>query len=340
MTKRSDASHDASRACAVDDRDGSLQALQGQSSNAAPVSKFRRLATHFALGALLSLGAVTAAVETASGAELGLAPVLPIESVPLIVVAEVGPRLAAMVGAAPEAEAARDPNEILQFGAMRVQRWIAETVVRAAETTGVDPVYMMALADKESSFIPANKASTSSAEGLFQFISSTWLEMVRNYGARHGLDTEAAAIQKVKGKLSVADAGMRDRILRLRRDPYLSALMAGEMMKRDRTLIERRIGRRINRSEFYLAHFLGADSAGKLMALVDDKPQQSAPQVFPAAARANKSLFYAKDGAKTRHLSVAEVYEKIDGMIDARIDRYEDVSSKVTDTSKVADARF
>src|SRR4028119_1796159 len=136
MTKRSDASHDASRACAVDDRDGSLHALsalqgqssnaapvskfrrlathfwsgallapraggdgslhalsalQGQSSNAAPVSKFRRLATHFALGALLSLGAVTAAVETASGAELGLAPVLPIESDPLIVVAEVGP---------------------------------------------------------------------------------------------------------------------------------------------------------------------------------------------------------------------------------------------------------
>jgi hypothetical protein len=351
MTKRPDASHDARHACAAEDRDGSLRApsaLQGLTSNACPGSRFRRLATSFALGALLTLGAAPAALADparAPGAQPGFVPVPPAESLPLIVLAEAAPkpasRPAATVAAAPEAEPAlRDPNEILEFGAMRVQRWIAETVVRAAATTGVDPVYMMALADKESSFIPANKASTSSAEGLFQFISSTWLEMVRNYGARHGLANEAAAIGKVKGKLTVADAGARDRILRLRRDPYLSALMAGEMMKRDRTLIERRIGRRIQRSEFYLAHFLGADSAGKLMALVDDKPQQSAPQVFPAAAKANKSLFYAKDGGKTRHLSVAEVYEKIDGMIDKRMDRYEDVSSKVTDTSKVADAGF
>ncbi|HEX2554575.1 MAG TPA: transglycosylase SLT domain-containing protein [Microvirga sp.] len=338
MNQRLDASFDARCACVAEDRERSLQArsaLQGRSTNVRSTGKFRRLAARVAFGAVLALGAAAVSADSAlaAGDELGLAPVASIEALPLIVLAEAGK-------ADETASSPRDPNEVLQFGAMRVQRWIAETVVRAAQTTGVDPVYMMALADKESSFIPANKASTSSAEGLFQFISSTWLEMVRNYGAKHGLETEAAAIAKVKGKLTVADADMREHILRLRRDPYLSGLMAGEMMKRDRTLIERRIGRRINRSEFYLAHFLGADSAGKLMALVDDKPQQSAPQVFPAAAKANKSLFFAKDGRKTRHLSVAEVYEKIDGMIDSRIDRYESVSAKVSDSAKVADARF
>ncbi len=63
---------------------------------------------------------------------------------------------------------------------------------------------MMALADKESSFIPHNKAATSSAEGLFQFIAGTWLEAVRSFGAKHGYDAEAAAIDMVGGQLMVA----------------------------------------------------------------------------------------------------------------------------------------
>src|SRR5215218_9808512 len=64
---------------------------------------------------------------------------------------------------APEAEVG--PNDMLVFEQMRVPRWLAETVVRAAQTTNVDPAYMMALADKESSLLPDNKARTSSAEG-------------------------------------------------------------------------------------------------------------------------------------------------------------------------------
>src|SRR4051812_25773747 len=82
---------------------------------------------------------------------------------------------------------APDPaSEVIVFEKMRVPRGLAETVVRAAYATNVDPAYMMALADKESSFLPANKARTSSAEGLFQFIESTWLDVLRRYGAKHG----------------------------------------------------------------------------------------------------------------------------------------------------------
>src|SRR3954468_618482 len=39
-------------------------------------------------------------------------------------------------------------DEVLVFDKMRVPRWLAETVVRAAQTTDVDPAFMMALADK------------------------------------------------------------------------------------------------------------------------------------------------------------------------------------------------
>ena len=123
-------------------------------------------------------------------------------------------------------EVALDPAEILVFEQMRVPRWLAETVVRAAQVTGVDPAYLMALADKESSLLPDNKARTSSAVGLFQFVEGTWLEVLRRYGPKHGYAAEAEAIQIVKGKPVVADVRQRETILSLRRDPYLSALMA------------------------------------------------------------------------------------------------------------------
>ena len=217
----------------------------------------------------------------------------------------------------------RELTEYMEFEEMRVPVWIVDTILRASKLTGADPVYMMALADKESSFLPGNKASTSSAVGLFQFISSTWLEAVRSFGPMHGLIAEAESIAGAGAKIAVENETMREHILGLRRNPYISALMAAEMMKRDKTKIEAKLGRKLSRSEFYLSHFFGVDSASKFIALVDDTPKKSARDAFPAAAKSNKSLFFTKDGKKTRQLSVAEVYDKIDDMIDKRLNRYE-----------------
>ena len=222
---------------------------------------------------------------------------------------------------------AQEPDEILQFGAMRIPSRIVATIVRAAHATGVDPVYMMALADKESSFSVGIKARTSSAEGLFQFISKTWLEVIRDFGARHGLAREAAAVRTVEDAPVVADEAMRRQILDLRRDPYISAVMAAELLKRDRARLEARLGRPLTPSEFYLAHFLGAESAGRFMESMDRRPRKSAPSMFPAAAQANRSLFYARRGRKTRGLTLAEVFGKVDRMIDHRLGRYSDVVS-------------
>jgi hypothetical protein len=224
------------------------------------------------------------------------------------------------------ADGLRRPAEPVEFGGVKIPRRVVESVLRASEVTGVDPVYMMALADKESSFSVDVKASTSSAEGLFQFISRTWLDVIREFGPRHGLHAEAAAIDMVEGDPTVADEAMRERILGLRRDAYFSAVMAAELLKKDRASIERRIGRELRHTEFYLAHFFGVDAAGRFMKLLDGKPKQSAPRVFPQAAKANKPLFFARQGKKTKDLSVAEVYAKIDRMIDARLGRYRAVT--------------
>ncbi|MGU3360479.1 transglycosylase SLT domain-containing protein [Methylobacterium sp. M6A4_1b] len=224
--------------------------------------------------------------------------------------------------------------ERLRFGDMAVPREIVDTILRAATETGVDPVYMMALADKESSFSTTVKASTSSAEGLFQFLSGTWLELIRTYGARHGLAEEAGAVKGRGSAITIADEAMRSRVLRLRQDPYVAALMAGELINRDKGRIEQRIGRDLSTAELYFAHFLGTASAGRFLALNAEKPGQVAQQVFKAAAKANRSLFTEKAGKGRRSLTVAEVREKIGGMIDRRLDRYEGVAALVPSEPK------
>jgi len=231
-----------------------------------------------------------------------------------------------------------NPNEVLVFEQMRVPRWLAETVVRAAQVTGVDPAYLMALADKESSLLPDNKARTSSAEGLFQFIESTWLEVLRRYGPKHGYTAEAGAIRLVRGRPVVSDDKDREQILRLRRDPYLSALMAGEMINTHRETLAGKVARDPSFSELYIAHFLGVNGASRFVALLSDTPDKSAPEAFPSAAKANRTLFYAKADkaeaapkakAKPKALSVAEVHGRIDTMIDRRVTRYASVRSEV-----------
>ena len=214
----------------------------------------------------------------------------------------------------------------VRFGERSVPRKVGDTIVKASDEAGVDPVYMMALADKESSFDTDAKAATSSAQGLFQFVARTWLEMIRDYGARYGLADEAAAV-KGRGSAITVATGMRTRVLGLRNDPRVAALMAAELIKRDRERIEARVGRALTTTELYLAHFLGTASAGRFLSLSSEKPDEVAGREFRSAARANRSLFTEKAGGKRRSLTVAELHGRIDGMIDRRLTRYQGVAA-------------
>ncbi|KQP06824.1 transglycosylase SLT domain-containing protein [Methylobacterium sp. Leaf93] len=223
-----------------------------------------------------------------------------------------------------------DPNDILEFGPMKIRRHLVQKIVRAAQAVQTDPVLLMAVADKESSFITEVQAKTSSATGLFQFIERTWLGVVRDFGPKYGLTQEAAlVVSGDNGKPSVADAAERTRILELRRDPYLAALMAGEMLKRDAARISLRIGRELTLGEVYLAHFLGPDDAEEFLASVVDKPKSAAAQMLPGPARANRTIFFAaqRGRRKAASLSVAEVHEKFETMMSTRGARYRDVRS-------------
>ena len=183
---------------------------------------------------------------------------------------------------------------------------VVSALRNAAAVTGSDFHYLLGTAMRESSLKPNAQSHTSSAAGLFQFIDQTWLGLVKEHGARHGLSGFAAAISKdATGRYHAPD-GMKDAILSLRGDPNISALMAGEYARRTEGVMRASLGREVCGGELYAAHFLGPDAACKLIRLTVSEPGASAAAQFPQAAAANKSVFFHADG---KAKSVREVYD-------------------------------
>lgn len=224
--------------------------------------------------------------------------------------------------ALPPQIASGDPDQVLTFGPIRIRRHLVELIVRASKVVGADPTLLMAVADKESSFSTAVKAQTSSATGLYQFIEQTWLGVIYEFGAKHGLAAEAKLIGRSGKQFVVGDANERQRILDMRREPYISALLAAEMLKRDTLRLERALGRHLSGGEIYLIHFLGPDAAQTFIETMEEQPGVKAAELLPKPAQANRPIFYADAGGETKTLSVSEVHKKFNDMIKVRLDRY------------------
>lgn len=192
---------------------------------------------------------------------------------------------------------------------------VVSAVQAASARTGVDFSYLLEKAAVESGYRTEVKAATSSATGLFQFIESTWLDMVQNHGAKHGLGRYASAIQRDReGDPFVANPALRQEILDLRKDPRASALMAGELVKENQEALETALGRPVGKTELYLAHFLGAGGATTFLKAMDKDPHRNAAPLLPEAARANRNVFYDKAG---RSLSLGQIYDRFAGKFGA-----------------------
>ncbi|MBX9758251.1 MAG: lytic transglycosylase domain-containing protein [Beijerinckiaceae bacterium] len=211
------------------------------------------------------------------------------------------------------------------FGPMRLKHRLVETIVHASYMAGVDPRLLMAIADKESSFMARARASTSTATGLFQFIDGTWLRAIRDFGARFGLDEEARLVESSEIGPTVSDPDERRRILEMRNDPFLSTLFAASMLRAEQEKLAGRLGRQISDAEVYLVHFLGPAGAQKFLAVLAEKPKTPAANLLPMAARANRPIFYAATKRKPKSLSVAQVHEKIGTSLERRLVRYRDL---------------
>ena len=191
---------------------------------------------------------------------------------------------------------------------------VAGSIRQAASTTGASFEYLLATAKMESNFNPKAAATTSSARGLFQFIDQTWLGTVKEAGAHLGYGKYADAITKnPSGSYSVSDPDARAAIMRLRDDPDASSSMAAVLTQSNSFKLTGAIGRRPTDAELYMAHFMGAAGATKMIQGAEQTPNASAAQMFPNGAAANQSIFYDRSG---RERSVLEVYSVLTARYD------------------------
>ena len=175
---------------------------------------------------------------------------------------------------------------------------------RAAERTGVDFTYLLNQAKTESGLDPDARARTSSASGLYQFIDQSWLGVVKQHGAKHGLGWAADAIKQRGGRYTV-DPSMRQAVFGLRDQAEPAALMAGEFASDNAEGLTRALGRDPSATDLYFAHFLGLDGAKRFLRATDANPDATAASAFPREARANRAIFYNRSGEAR---SLGEVY--------------------------------
>jgi len=180
---------------------------------------------------------------------------------------------------------------------------------QASRATGTDFKYLLDTAVRESGLKPTAKSKTSSATGLFQFIDQTWLATMKKAGQMFNAPQVSNAIKRTEsGRHIVPDAKLRQEILALRKDPKVAALMAGVYTRESADTLTAKLGRSPKSGELYMAHFLGAKGAGQLIAAAENTPGKSAVDMFPRAARANKAIFYNRNGSER---SVAAVYRNL-----------------------------
>lgn len=192
---------------------------------------------------------------------------------------------------------------------------VQSAIALASQKTGIDFTYLLGQARLESGFNAGARAGTSSASGLYQFIEQSWLRVVKAHGAEHGLGWAADAIQTGgSGRMMVGDPAMRQAILGLRNDPATASMMAAEHASDNKDALEASLGRDATGTDLYMAHFLGLGGARSFLSAMQQSPSRSGAAMFPAAARANRAVFYASNGQPR---TLADIYGRFAARLDA-----------------------
>jgi len=181
-----------------------------------------------------------------------------------------------------------------------VPQSLAYVLTAAGDRNGVDFDYLLQTAMRESSLNPQAKAQTSSATGLFQFLESTWMQVLKEEGPRLGYGDIAANISRTAdGDYVVSDPAKKAEILKMREDPQMAADLAAAFTKSNGDYLSQRFGRRPSAGELYIAHFLGAQGAERMFNAGLQDPDQIAANLFPKQAAANRAIFYSNGEPRT-----------------------------------------
>jgi Transglycosylase SLT domain len=161
-----------------------------------------------------------------------------------------------------------------KVGTIKVDNTIIMAIKKGCSVTGMEFGFMMAMADKESSFRPNVAGSGSSAFGLYQFTNSTWTAMVKKYGGNHGISDT----------------------LESKSNPTHQAILAGYYAKEAKANMERQLKRTVSGTDLYINHFLGSGGSIRFLKCAGTDMVSKGISDGALAASGNRSVFYKKNG--------------------------------------------
>jgi len=176
---------------------------------------------------------------------------------------------------------------------------VAIAIDKASKEVGVDKALMYAIAKQESSFESNAGAGTSSAKGLFQFISSTWSDTSRKYVSKYPVLRKGP------------------------QDPEANAL-AGALLIKDNSNLLAKNGIPVNATTIYATHFLGPSGGTKLLTSDNNK---NAVNLFPQAAHSNPWIFYEsvkRNGKNVPDLSQPRTIGKIKEVLFQKVGQFQE----------------
>ena len=178
--------------------------------------------------------------------------------------------------------------------------------------------YLLLLAAIESTLDATAAPAKGTARGVYQFVKQTWLEAIREHGAKYGLADEANAIKKgkkINGKynphfLYVTDKALEKRILDMRFNATIATQMAIEFTNKNKDFLINTLGQAATAENLYAVHFLGKRHAATFFRILDKHPHWNPVDYFKNPSERNKGIFYFSDGKTPRSFGQIHDYFK------------------------------
>jgi len=168
---------------------------------------------------------------------------------------------------------------------------IARAIEHAAADSRTPFSTLVAIAGAESGFRADAKNQLSSAAGPFQITESTWLHLVKTYGAAAGRPDLAKLVhQDANGRLAIQPENASV-VLGARHDIDLSSRLAARFCDECRSGLAQTLGRSPTEEDVRLAYFLGVKGATRLMTAAASRPGETVRALLPSAFANHRGMF-------------------------------------------------
>jgi len=168
---------------------------------------------------------------------------------------------------------------------------ISRAIERAAESSRTPFSTLVAIAGAESGFHADAKSQLSSAAGPFQITESTWLHLVKTYGAAAGRPDLAKLVQPDAGGRLAVQPENASLVLGARHDIDLSSRLAARFCDECRSGLAKKLGRPPTEEDVRLAYFLGVNGATRLMTAAGARPGEPVKALLPSAFANHRGMF-------------------------------------------------